>query len=172
VKRNNKLVWDETKLIVQDLFDNVWGSQREISVDHAVDFTLPVSVPVYSTRYHASHTPKLALFVIGVAGFGRRVKWAEDETVPAGHTMTFKASRQHIAPSVVEPSHPHRLPSTMCREACSRGWSYQSGCSNSAQRSIYERSGPALTNSRCDVLLSLGDRERHLTLESRTICSR
>lgn len=42
-KRNNKLVWDETILVVKDLFENVWGSQHEVVVDHAVDITLPVS---------------------------------------------------------------------------------------------------------------------------------
>ena len=41
-QRNNKLVWDETRLVMQDLFDNVWGDQREIAVEHAVDITLPV----------------------------------------------------------------------------------------------------------------------------------
>ncbi|KAN0127114.1 Cytochrome P450, partial [Lactarius tabidus] len=44
-----------------------------------------------STMYGET-SPKLciALFVIGVAGFGRRVTWTSDLTVPAGHQMTFK----------------------------------------------------------------------------------
>jgi hypothetical protein len=41
-QRNNKLVWDETIRIMEDLFDNVWGDQSEIVVDHCVDITLPV----------------------------------------------------------------------------------------------------------------------------------
>lgn len=28
--------------------------------------------------------------MVSVAGFGRRVSWKEDQSVPAGHTMTFK----------------------------------------------------------------------------------
>ena len=42
-QRNNKLVWDETVLIMQDLFDNVWGGKDEIAVSQVVDeVTLPV----------------------------------------------------------------------------------------------------------------------------------
>lgn len=43
MQRNNKLVWDETVKIMNDLFDNVWGTQDAITVNHAVDITLPVS---------------------------------------------------------------------------------------------------------------------------------
>jgi hypothetical protein len=42
-QRNNKLVWDETIGIMNDLFDNVWGDRSEVVVDHCVDITLPVS---------------------------------------------------------------------------------------------------------------------------------
>ncbi|KAN0127113.1 cytochrome P450 monooxygenase [Lactarius tabidus] len=72
-ERNTRLVWDETLLIMFDLFDNVWGDKPEIVLDHCVDITLPI-----------------ALFVIGVAGFGRQVTWSSDLTVPPGHQMTFK----------------------------------------------------------------------------------
>ncbi|EIN08440.1 cytochrome P450 [Punctularia strigosozonata HHB-11173 SS5] len=72
-ERNNKLVWDETVRIMLDLFDNVWQDRNVIAVDHCVDITLPI-----------------ALFVIGVAGFGRRVSWKDDQVVPPGHRMTFK----------------------------------------------------------------------------------
>jgi hypothetical protein len=41
-QRNNKLVWDETIRIMEDLFDNVWGDRSEIVVDHFADITLPV----------------------------------------------------------------------------------------------------------------------------------
>jgi hypothetical protein len=41
-QRNNKLVWDETIRIMNDLFDNVWGDKSEIVVDHCGDITLPV----------------------------------------------------------------------------------------------------------------------------------
>ena len=36
-------MWDETLLIMRDLFENVWGDQPEVVVDHCVDVTLPVS---------------------------------------------------------------------------------------------------------------------------------
>jgi hypothetical protein len=41
-QRNNKLVWDETILIMTGLFDDVWGGKSEIVVDQCVDITLPV----------------------------------------------------------------------------------------------------------------------------------
>ncbi|KAI9438702.1 cytochrome P450 [Lactarius indigo] len=72
-ERNTRLVWDETSRIVLDLFDNVWGDNPEIVLDHCIDITLPI-----------------ALFVIGAAGFGRRVTWTSDLIVPPGHQMTFK----------------------------------------------------------------------------------
>ena len=42
MQRNNQLVWDETSLIMLDLFNNVWRDQAEIAVDHCVDITLQV----------------------------------------------------------------------------------------------------------------------------------
>ena len=41
-QRNNQLVWDETSLIMLDMFNNTWGSRKEIVVDHCVDITLQV----------------------------------------------------------------------------------------------------------------------------------
>ncbi|KDR75779.1 hypothetical protein GALMADRAFT_248468 [Galerina marginata CBS 339.88] len=79
--RNNKLVWDETVQIMVGLFDEVWRDKDEISVHHCVEVTLPI-----------------ALFVIGVAGFGRKISWHDDVVIPAGHQMTFKDSL-HIASS-------------------------------------------------------------------------
>ena len=43
-QRNNKLVWDETTKIVNALFNEVWEGKDVISVDHAVEITLPVWV--------------------------------------------------------------------------------------------------------------------------------
>jgi cytochrome P450 len=42
VKRNNKLVWDETVAIMNDLFDNVWGNKEVVTVDQCLDLTLTV----------------------------------------------------------------------------------------------------------------------------------
>ncbi|KAE9395995.1 cytochrome P450 [Gymnopus androsaceus JB14] len=41
--RNNKLIWDETLRIMLDLFDNVWGSQDTIVVEHGISLTQPVT---------------------------------------------------------------------------------------------------------------------------------
>ncbi|KAG7093387.1 hypothetical protein E1B28_007068 [Marasmius oreades] len=64
MQRNNKLVWDETVRIMMGLFDSVWLDQDVVTVDHCIpEMTLPI-----------------ALFVIGVAGFGRRISWQDDVT--------------------------------------------------------------------------------------------
>ncbi|EKM52722.1 uncharacterized protein PHACADRAFT_261326, partial [Phanerochaete carnosa HHB-10118-sp] len=79
-ERNNKLVWEETVKIMADLFENVWGEQKAITVENAVDITLPI-----------------ALFVIGVAGFGRRMTWQEDSKLLPGHSMTFKEALHYVS---------------------------------------------------------------------------
>ncbi|KAK1218093.1 hypothetical protein PQX77_019252 [Marasmius sp. AFHP31] len=80
--RNNKLVWDETVRIVLDLFDNVWMN-KDVEVDHVTDVTLPI-----------------ALFVIGVAGFGRRISWKDDTILPSGHKLTFKEALSTVSKNV------------------------------------------------------------------------
>lgn len=72
-ERNNQLVWNETCRIMMDMFDNVWQWKDEIVLDNCIDITLPI-----------------ALFVIGVAGFGRRISWTDDQKVPPGHRIAFK----------------------------------------------------------------------------------
>ncbi|OSX59381.1 hypothetical protein POSPLADRAFT_1059568 [Postia placenta MAD-698-R-SB12] len=71
-ERNNRLVWDETIGIVQELCEDVWGGK-----DHVVENIVDVTIP-------------LALFVIGAAGFGRQMSWKADLNVSHGHTMPFK----------------------------------------------------------------------------------
>ncbi|KAH9003544.1 cytochrome P450 [Lactarius hatsudake] len=83
-ERNTRLVWDETVRIMFDLFDNVWGDSPEIVLDHCVDITLPI-----------------ALFVVGVAGFGRRVTWTSDLTVPPGHQMSFKDALHIVSSNLI-----------------------------------------------------------------------
>ena len=39
---NNRLVWDETVSIMNDLFNNVWGDQKEVVYEHALELTMPV----------------------------------------------------------------------------------------------------------------------------------
>ncbi|THU82439.1 cytochrome P450 [Dendrothele bispora CBS 962.96] len=81
--RNNKLVWDESLRIMDDLFTNVWGNQDTIVVDHCVVITLPI-----------------ALFVIGVAGFGRKISWQSDLIIPPNHSMTFKDALHKVTVGV------------------------------------------------------------------------
>ncbi|KAG6903010.1 hypothetical protein C0995_007443 [Termitomyces sp. Mi166 len=71
--RNNKLVWEETVKIANSLFEDVWGDQETITVNHCVEVTLPI-----------------ALFVIGAAGFGRTISWKDDDVIPPGYHLTFK----------------------------------------------------------------------------------
>ncbi|KZV96286.1 cytochrome P450 [Exidia glandulosa HHB12029] len=73
-ERNNKLVWDESLKVILSLFETeAWRDKEEITIDHALDVTLP-----------------MALFVIGIAGFGRQINWSEDVRIPTGHTLSFK----------------------------------------------------------------------------------
>jgi len=82
--KNNRLVWDETCQIMLDLFDNTWAKKHTISLDNCIDVTLQV-----------------ALAVIGIAGFGHRVRSADDHVIPAGHQMTFKDSLHIVSTSVI-----------------------------------------------------------------------
>ena len=68
IQRNNRLVWDETSLIMLDLFDNVWIDQDEIVVDHCVDITLQVFLYLSVGYYSVLIELKIALSVISVAG--------------------------------------------------------------------------------------------------------
>ncbi|KAJ3991355.1 family 614/534 cytochrome P450 [Lentinula boryana] len=77
--RNNKLTWDETVRIILDLFDNVWGSQECIIIDHALDITLPVKL----------------LFPV-IFDFGLRISW-KDEGIPPNHQMSFKDALHEVS---------------------------------------------------------------------------
>ena len=57
-QRNNRLVWDETILIMMDMFDNVWGDKSEIAVEHCVDITLPVRI-LWVKFYMSQHFIRL-----------------------------------------------------------------------------------------------------------------
>ncbi|PBK85291.1 cytochrome P450 [Armillaria gallica] len=70
--RNNRLVWDESLKITEDLINTVWKNEDMVEVEHAVDVTLSI-----------------ALKVISVAGFGRKMDWQADTVAPEGHTMSF-----------------------------------------------------------------------------------
>ena len=44
MQRNNRLVWDETINIVEDMVQNVWGDKDVVEVDHIMEVTVPVSI--------------------------------------------------------------------------------------------------------------------------------
>ena len=72
LKRNNKLVWDETVKIMQGLFNDLWANQDVISINHVVDMTLPVGclIVLLATSFFflPGKSIQIALFVIGAAG--------------------------------------------------------------------------------------------------------
>jgi len=39
----------------------------------------------------------MALFVLGVAAFGRPVSWSDDTVIPPGHTIPFKEAIQLVS---------------------------------------------------------------------------
>ncbi|TFK60268.1 cytochrome P450 [Pluteus cervinus] len=93
--RNNKLVWDETLKIVQEMFDVRWKGKDVITLDHAVEITLPI-----------------ALSVIGVAGFGQTMSWKDEQTIPPGHKLSFqKATKLTISNLFLNLLIPDWLPS-------------------------------------------------------------
>ncbi|KAH9899366.1 cytochrome P450 [Cubamyces lactineus] len=79
-ERNNRLVWDETINIVEDMFKNVWGDKDVVEVGHILDMTVAITQ-----------------LVIGIAAFGRRMSWKEDSVARAGHTMTFKEALYDVS---------------------------------------------------------------------------
>ncbi|KAJ7807793.1 cytochrome P450 [Mycena leptocephala] len=83
-EKNNKLVWDETVKIMADMFNTRWNNADEVTIDHCVEITLPI-----------------ALFVIGAAGFGRKVSWKEDTVVPPGYTMSFKDALHTVSTGTI-----------------------------------------------------------------------
>ncbi|TBU22631.1 hypothetical protein BD311DRAFT_742873 [Dichomitus squalens] len=70
---NTRLVWDETTKVLDNVFQNVWGDRDAVKLDNIMDLTVPVT-----------------LLVIGIAGFGRRMSWSENQDVLLGHSLTFK----------------------------------------------------------------------------------
>lgn len=83
-EKNNKLVWEETLRIVDDLTENVWDNKDAV-VEHGVDITLP-----------------LALLVIGSAGFGQRVTWEDNNSSkPGHHQLTFREALHSTASELI-----------------------------------------------------------------------
>ncbi|GJJ15066.1 hypothetical protein Clacol_009341 [Clathrus columnatus] len=78
-EKNKQLVWDETIHVIQDMFDN-WGPEnKEISVDHCLDITIPLCK----------------------TGFGRRISWSDDKNIPSGHHISFQTALRIVANSII-----------------------------------------------------------------------
>ncbi|KZV96290.1 cytochrome P450 [Exidia glandulosa HHB12029] len=90
-EHNNRMVWTESINVALGLFKSEeWSGREVVRINHVIDITLP-----------------MALFVIGIAGFGRRVSWAEDTVIAPGHQMTFKEAisivTEHLVQTVLIP---------------------------------------------------------------------
>ncbi|KAJ6462196.1 cytochrome P450 [Mycena sanguinolenta] len=83
-EKSNKLVWDESVKIMAEMFNTQWNNADEVTIDHCLEITLPI-----------------ALFVIGVAGFGRKVSWKEDTVIPPGYTMSFKDALHTVSTGTI-----------------------------------------------------------------------
>lgn len=59
-QRNNKLVWDESLRVVNDMFENLWGDKDAVELDHVLDITIPVSLlaPPPPAHTRTSITPR------------------------------------------------------------------------------------------------------------------
>ncbi|KAJ8081218.1 hypothetical protein PM082_018061 [Marasmius tenuissimus] len=76
-ERNNRLVWEESIRMLTEFFDEVWGDKEEIAVDNFLGLSL-----------------QFGLRVISAAGFGRRMGWSAEHTVPQGHELSFEETFQ------------------------------------------------------------------------------
>ena len=122
IQRNNRLVWDETSLIMLDMFDHVWVDQTEIVVDHCVDITLQVYLYLFITlkfrltlynfqdciiRYqrcrYCCHTRRIILPGVDSPdiGFGRKASWRDDQAIPVGYRMTFKEALHVVSNEMI-----------------------------------------------------------------------
>ncbi|KAI0047499.1 614/534 cytochrome P450 [Auriscalpium vulgare] len=89
-EKNNKLVWDETVLVVRGLFNTHWCDVLEITTDDVTEVTTAMAVQVFSA-----------------AAFGRHISWTDTEHPPAGHVLTFKdalvTASSNVLPQIVLP---------------------------------------------------------------------
>ncbi|KAK0239242.1 cytochrome P450 [Armillaria nabsnona] len=81
--RNNRLVWEESLNITRDLINTVWKDKDVVNVEHVISVTLPI-----------------ALNVVGVAGFGRKMTWQADTVITPGHTMSFRDALQLVSSGI------------------------------------------------------------------------
>ncbi|KAH6911859.1 cytochrome P450 [Coprinopsis sp. MPI-PUGE-AT-0042] len=74
--RTNKFVWAEATRVVAELFDDVWGEQKQIEIT-------------------------IALYILGAAEFGKKISWRDDDSKPAGHELTFKQALHYTSSELI-----------------------------------------------------------------------
>ncbi|KAF9267532.1 cytochrome P450 [Marasmius fiardii PR-910] len=82
-ERNSQLVWNESVNMLMEFFDEVWKHEEEVSVDNFVGTCL-----------------QFGLRVISAAGFGKRMSWNDNHSVPEGHELSFKETFQTVSQGV------------------------------------------------------------------------
>ncbi|KAG7445093.1 cytochrome P450 [Guyanagaster necrorhizus] len=82
--RNHRLVWEESLNTTRDLINTIWKGKDVVEIDRVDDITL-----------------QIALNVIGVAGFGRKMPWQADTVVPPGHTMAFHDAMRLVSTGII-----------------------------------------------------------------------
>ncbi|KAF8760869.1 cytochrome P450 [Rhizoctonia solani] len=85
-EKNIRLVWSETEDIMRSLF-KIWDNQghKEVRVENATDVT-----------------ETLALLVISMAGFGRRINWdPKEDKVPEGRQMSFSNALRTVSKNLI-----------------------------------------------------------------------
>ena len=75
---------------MQELFEDVWGDKKEIVFDHALDLPFKVMILCWIRQTDWTLSTQITLFVIGAAGFGKKISWKDTSLPPAGHKMNFQ----------------------------------------------------------------------------------
>lgn len=91
-QRNNKLVWNETVRIVEEMFEDGWNIQETGEIDDILEVTASVSLlnlSLTSLELILTYS-QISLFVISAASFGRSLSWKKTDECPPGFTMTFR----------------------------------------------------------------------------------
>lgn len=91
-ERNNKLVWNETVRIVEEMFEDGWNMQETGEIDDILEVTASVRLLNRSltSLELISIYSQISLFVISAASFGKSLTWKKTDECPPGFTMTFK----------------------------------------------------------------------------------
>ena len=157
-------MWDETILIVTDLFENVWGSQHQITVDHVVDITLPVSPYMWTPDCLPAqpfYRPNTACAVRDRSGRLRQTDGLERRrahpSCPQDDVQGRKRKNNFITCVSPGPSLTPHTTRTRCESwprNASRGSLFRIGCLLSGRRKPCARRALRSTSWRCVLYFS------------------